>query len=165
MLFKRCRMWEKRKIGRTENIGTREKERERKREARKGERQTFIPGQTADDSSNKRLLVAKGWIGGRWLFRGSPGLNPHWRVLDTVPSLPLTLFCQSYLLNDDYVHLVDKLWIVFSSCNCIESRDTIFLPIEITSFFNAESIKKTRKKNCDEINMRKYYNDLCCPTA
>lgn len=84
MLFKRCWMWEKRKIGRTENIGTRK--RERKREARKGERQTFIPGQTADDSSNKRLLVAKGWIGGRWLFRGSPGLNPRWRVLDMVRS-------------------------------------------------------------------------------
>ena len=44
MLFKRCWMWEKRKIGRTENIGTREKEREREREKqeRENDRRLFL---------------------------------------------------------------------------------------------------------------------------
>lgn len=80
-MFKRWRMWEA--IGR-KSMEVRRYWHEGK--PRKGERQTFIPDQTADDSSNKRLLLAKGWIAGRWLFRGSPGLNPRWRVLDVARS-------------------------------------------------------------------------------
>lgn len=35
-----------------------------------------------DGTIRKRLLQAKGWTSAGWLFRGSPGLNPRWRVLE-----------------------------------------------------------------------------------
>lgn len=48
----------------------------------KKERQTSRSGQTVDGTIRKRLLQAKGWTSAGWLFRGSPGLNPRWRVLE-----------------------------------------------------------------------------------
>lgn len=41
-MFKRRWMWEKRKIGRTEDIGTREKEREREKQERENDRRLFL---------------------------------------------------------------------------------------------------------------------------
>ena len=82
VLFKRWRTWGTKgeRLGEvTGDIGTRENQ------ERENDRRLFL-ARLRTIRSNKRLLLAKGWIAGRWLFRGSPGLNPRWRVLDVARS-------------------------------------------------------------------------------